>query len=114
MRRQVDRSRHSFPHLEIECNTIDTIQGREADVVIFSVTRSNEDRRAGFLGEIARINVALSRAREVLIIVGDDEFVRQANGADSLLRVLRYIDQHPEECCSQAFDAPGAMKGGHR
>src|SRR5262249_28843299 len=45
MRRQVDRSRHSFPHLEIECNTIDTIQGREADVVIFSVTRSNEDRR---------------------------------------------------------------------
>jgi AAA domain len=114
MRRQVDRSRHSFPHLEIECNTIDTIQGREADVVIFSVTRSNEDRRAGFLGEIARINVALSRAREVLIIVGDDEFVRQSNGADSLLRVLRYIDQHPEECCSRAFDAPGAMKGGHR
>jgi tRNA A-37 threonylcarbamoyl transferase component Bud32 len=114
LRRQVDGSRHSFPHLEIECSTIDTVQGREAHVVIFSVTRSNDDLRAGFLGEIARINVALSRACELLIIVGDDEFVRRANGAEPLCRVLHHIDQHPEECNLQAFDLPGELKGGHR
>ena len=110
----MDQSRHSFPHLEIECSTIDTVQGREADVIIFSVTRSNEDLRAGFLGEIRRINVGLSRARELLIIVGDDEFVRRAPGAEPLCRVLRYIDQHSEDCGFKAFDPPGSVKGGHR
>jgi len=114
LRRQVDGSRHSFPHLDIECSTIDTVQGREAAVVIFSVTRSNDDQRTGFLGEIARINVALSRACELLIIVGDDEFVRRATGAEPLCRVLHHIDQHPEECNLRAFDLPGEVKGGHR
>jgi serine/threonine protein kinase len=114
MNRQVDQSRHLFPDLEIECNTIDTVQGREADVIILSVTRSNEDLRTGFLGEITRINVGLSRARDLLIIVGDDEFVRRATGAEPLCRALRYIDQHSDDCGFQAFDPPGAPKGVHR
>lgn len=109
----VDRSRYSMPHLSIECSTIDTVQGREADLVIFSVTRSNRDYRAGFLGELARINVALSRARETLVIVGDDEFVRRADGAEPLHRVLRHIEAHPDDCVFQSFDAPGALKGTH-
>jgi superfamily I DNA and/or RNA helicase len=66
--------------------------------VIFSVTRSNDQEKAGFLNELSRINVALSRARELLIIVGDDDFVRRAPGAEPLQRVLRHIDEHPDEC----------------
>lgn len=110
----LDGSRHRLDRLKIECNTIDTVQGREADVVIFSVTRSSDDNKAGFLGEFARINVALSRAREALVVIGDDDFVRRASGADPLLRVIRHIEQNPSECGLQAYDAPGQPKGSRK
>lgn len=66
----------------VNVNTIDAVQGREADVVIFSVTRSNLTGDFGFLDErySGRINVALSRAREILWIVGDSEFVETKDG----------------------------------
>ena len=110
----LDGSRHHLDRLSVECNTIDTVQGREADIVVFSVTRSNDRDFAGFLSDFARINVALSRAREVLVLVGDDDFVRRARGAGPLLRVLRHIDQNPDECNLQAYDAPGQPKGSRR
>jgi AAA domain/Protein kinase domain len=114
LERSIDRSQHLFPHLEVECSTVDTVQGREAEVVIFSVTRSNEAERAGFLSEFARINVALSRAREALVIIGDDEFVRRVQSAEPLRRVLLHIEQYPEDCAFQAFDPPGHRKGVRR
>jgi superfamily I DNA and/or RNA helicase len=114
LEQSLDGSRHRLDRLRIECKTIDTVQGREADVVIFSVTRSSNDNKAGFLGEFARINVALSRAREALVVIGDDDFVRRATGADPLLRVLRHIEQNPGECGLQAYDAPGQPKGSRK
>jgi hypothetical protein len=74
---------------------------------LFSVTRSNEDSRVGFLREFERINVALSRAEELLVIVGDDEFVRRAPGAEPLLRVLRHIEANPEDCVLEVAGRPG-------
>jgi superfamily I DNA and/or RNA helicase len=114
LERSIDRARHGFPHLIIECNTIHTVQGREADLVVLSVTRSNSDLRAGFLKELALTNVALSRARETLVIVGDDEFVRRAPGAEPLQRVLRHIEKYPDECVLRSFDPPDGPKGFHR
>ena len=102
---------YSFPHLDVKCSTVDTVQGREAEVVIFSVTRSNQTERAGFLAEFARVNVALSRAREALVIVGDDEFVRRVPGAEPLRRALLHIERHPEDCSFKALDPPGYWKG---
>jgi superfamily I DNA and/or RNA helicase len=60
----------------IECNTVDSFQGKEFDIVILSTVRSNVAQTAGeSLGFIhyskSRINVALSRARRLLIVVGD-------------------------------------------
>lgn len=114
LERSIDRSQHSFPHLDVKCSTVDTVQGREAEVVIFFITRSNEAERAGFLAEFARINVALSRAREALVIIGDDEFVRRVPGAEPLRRALLHIERHPEDCVFQAFDPPGHRKGVRR
>lgn len=105
--RTFDQSRHALDRLEIECGTVDSVQGREADVVMFSVTRSNDLERAGFLRELARINVALSRAREALVIVGDDEFVRHASGGDPLRRVLNYVVQHTDDCLLRSATATG-------
>lgn len=98
LERSVDRESRKLTHLSVECCSIDAVQGREADVVIFSVTRSNDDRTAGFLRVLARINVALSRAREVLIVVGDDRFVERAKDSEPLQRVLRHICSNQDEC----------------
>lgn len=84
--------------LKVECCTVDRVQGREADIVLFSVTRSNNERSVGFLRALERINVALSRARELLYIVGDDRFVVRADNAEPLQRVLDYIRSNPDAC----------------
>jgi hypothetical protein len=51
--------------------TVDTFQGREYDIVIYSLTRSNAAGQVGFLSEVRRVNVAITRAREQLVLVGD-------------------------------------------
>jgi superfamily I DNA and/or RNA helicase/tRNA A-37 threonylcarbamoyl transferase component Bud32 len=88
--------------ISIEACTVDTFQGREADVAIYSVTRSNEKGDVGFVRDKARLNVALSRARFGLGIVGDADFCRQVS--DELLpTVWRYI-QTSDHC--EIVDAP--------
>jgi superfamily I DNA and/or RNA helicase len=54
-----------------EIDTIDAFEGREKDVVILSLVRSNRRREIGFLGLEQRLNVAISRARRLLVLVGD-------------------------------------------
>ena len=88
----------SCRHLEVECHTVDSYQGREADIVIFSITRSNPDGRPGFLSSFERINVALSRARYALWIVGDADFCRDIGNHSPLAAVLKHIETHPGEC----------------
>ncbi|MFL6544493.1 MAG: AAA domain-containing protein, partial [Candidatus Udaeobacter sp.] len=96
--RRITQIRHQLRFLNVEVCTVDRVQGREANVVVFSVTRSNRDGSAGFLRELERINVALSRARDLLVIVGDDEFVEQAHNAEPLQLVLSHMRQWPAEC----------------
>nr|WP_198046485.1 AAA domain-containing protein [Cupriavidus taiwanensis] len=83
---------------EIFVNVVDAFQGREADIVIFSVTRSDV-RGLGFLREMERINVALSRGKEYLVIVGDHQFCQEAEGrSNPLKRVIDYIRGNPQDC----------------
>ena len=88
----------AWPHLTIECQTVDSYQGRQADVVLYSMTRSNPHGDIGFLRERPRLNVALSRAQDVLVIVGDHAFAREADRAQAIRRVLDHIEAFPEEC----------------
>jgi len=55
----------------IAVNTIDSFQGQERDAVLISLTRSNAEGIIGFLGDIRRMNVAMTRARKKLVIIGD-------------------------------------------
>lgn len=86
------------PDLEIEVNTVDAVQGREADITFYSVVRSNKQRRLGFLGPLhwRRINVALSRSRYGLVIVGDAPFCESTPGP--LSKVLTHIRRHSATC----------------
>ncbi len=96
--RVIDSVHRSTKNLEIECNTVDAFQGREVDIAIYSLTRSNKVGDLGFLRERRRANVALSRARFGLVIVGDAEFARLASGENPWRNVLEYIDVHPDDC----------------
>jgi serine/threonine protein kinase len=86
------------PGINIEVATIDAVQGREADVVIFSLTRSNTSGSEGFLIDEKRINVALSRAKDILCIIGDSAFIDGNRGNTPLKEVLRYIRSNPRSC----------------
>ena len=55
----------------IRIRTINSFQGQEADVVIFSLVRSNPDGNIGFLKDYRRINVAMTRAKQKLIVIGN-------------------------------------------
>ena len=55
----------------IAINTVDGFQGQERDVIIISLVRANENGEIGFLGDLRRMNVAITRARMKLIILGD-------------------------------------------
>ena len=58
-----------FPALEID--SVDGFQGREKEAVVISLVRSNPEGEIGFLADTRRTNVALSRARRKLVVIGD-------------------------------------------
>ena len=59
-----------YRHL-ISVNTIDGFQGQERDIILISLVRANDDGQIGFLRDLRRMNVAITRARMKLIILGD-------------------------------------------
>jgi superfamily I DNA and/or RNA helicase len=95
----IEAKRRSWTaYTDIFVNVVDAFQGREADFAIFSVTRS-DSRGLGFLREMERINVALSRGRNYLAIIGDHVFCQEAEERKNPLRnVLDYIRANPNDC----------------
>ena len=65
-----DASFKPFHHL-IAVNTVDGFQGQERDVIVISLVRANDEGQIGFLSDLRRMNVAITRARMKLIILGD-------------------------------------------
>ncbi len=59
-----------YRHL-ISVNTVDGFQGQERDIILISLVRANDDGQIGFLSDLRRMNVAITRARMKLIILGD-------------------------------------------
>jgi len=62
---------------KISVNTIDSFQGQERDIVYISMTRSNAENNIGFLSDIRRMNVAMTRARKKLVVIGDSATLSQ-------------------------------------
>lgn len=72
LRQRVKASQFFKPYRRlISINTVDGFQGQERDIVFISLVRSNDDGQIGFLGDLRRMNVAITRARMKLIIMGD-------------------------------------------
>lgn len=82
------RDHSDIKHLEID--TVDGFQGREKEAVLISLVRSNREGEIGFLSDARRMNVALTRARRKLIVIGDSATL----GNDPFfLRLLEYFEE---------------------
>ncbi|TPX35960.1 hypothetical protein SmJEL517_g01688 [Synchytrium microbalum] len=84
------RLRETYPDLEI--GTVDGLQGREKEAVVLSLVRSNEDGEVGFLSDSRRLNVALTRAKKHLCVIGDSECIGRKNAF--LKRMAAYLEEH--------------------
>ncbi len=74
----------------ITVNTIDSFQGQERDIIYISLTRSNTEQKIGFLSDIRRMNVAMTRARKKLVIIGDGSTLSKS---DFYLNLMHYAEE---------------------
>jgi ATP-dependent RNA/DNA helicase IGHMBP2 len=96
-----------FPELQkygdrISVNTIDSFQGQERDIVYISMTRSNTSNEIGFLSDVRRMNVAMTRARKKLVVIGDSatlaqlpfyaDFITYAEGLQAYQSAWEFVD----------------------
>lgn len=78
----------------LEIGTVDGLQGREKEAIVLSLVRSNERGEVGFLAELRRLNVALTRARRHLCVVGDSATLSAHQGLAALVEHLQRHGEH--------------------
>jgi senataxin len=79
---------------EIEFNTTDAFQGREREIIIFSCVRAKATGGIGFLGDIRRMNVGLTRAKSSLWVLGDSNALQQGEFWNRLIQDSQARDRY--------------------
>ncbi|MFD2967231.1 AAA domain-containing protein [Sphingobacterium bambusae] len=90
---QQDEAIHPFLHA-IQVNTIDSFQGQEKDVIYISLTRSNAEQQIGFLQDVRRMNVAMTRAKKKLIVLGDSGTIGEYPFYKEFIRYVESIGHY--------------------
>lgn len=78
----------------IQTHTIDSFQGQEKDIIYISLTRSNNTQQIGFLSDIRRMNVAMTRAKKKLIVIGDSATIGSHDFYKSFLDYVTSLGQY--------------------
>ena len=78
----------------VELGSVDGFQGREKEAVVVSLVRSNEQHEVGFLAEKRRLNVAMTRPKRHLCVIGDSETV--GRGSPFLKRWIAHLEEHAD------------------
>ncbi|WYZ34744.1 hypothetical protein EsH8_I_001020 [Colletotrichum jinshuiense] len=84
--------KEQFPGIEL--GSVDGFQGREKEVVIVTLVRSNSEGEVGFLGEKRRLNVAMTRPKRSLTVIGDSETVKR--GSNFLKRWMDFLEDNAD------------------
>ncbi|MBU2912890.1 MULTISPECIES: AAA domain-containing protein [Reichenbachiella] len=79
---------------KVQVNTVDSFQGQERDVIYISLVRSNDKGEIGFLKDTRRMNVALTRARKKLVVIGDSATIGQHSFYEKFLDYIHEIDAY--------------------
>ncbi len=89
-----------WSNLEIQIDNIDAFQGSEAEIVFYSLVRSNYKNNIGFLKDERRLNVALSRGKNCLFLVGNKDAVcdYRPGKENSFNRIVSFIQANPDSC----------------
>ncbi|CAD8050183.1 unnamed protein product [Paramecium sonneborni] len=85
---------------DIEISTVDGFQGREKDCIIISMVRSNQIGEVGFLSESRRMNVAITRAKKFVCLIGDSETVSKD---PFLKRLIDYFNENGDQRSAQYY-----------
>ncbi|MED5238656.1 MAG: AAA domain-containing protein [Pseudomonadota bacterium] len=96
----------------VKIDTVDSYQGKENRIIVLSVTRSCEDRSPGFLWSPNRINVALSRAMDRLVVVGDLNMWRGKNSDLPLGKVISFMECNNKDGDYGFFEASKLTSNG--
>lgn len=94
-------------------SSVDSFQGRDNQIILFSMTRSNPDGKIGFLKDVRRLNVAMTRAKSLLIMVGDSATLTACDAAcahDSDTAVSQIYQNLVAYCTNKNYYHP--LKGG--
>jgi len=81
IRSQFGHIRNKFDMLSVDINSVDAFQGSDRDIIIYDIVRSQQDTKSNieFISDEKRLNVALSRTKELLFIIGDADFIYNAS-----------------------------------
>jgi len=95
----------------IKIDTVDSYQGKQNRMIILSTTRHNNRYEQGYVWSPERVNVAISRAMDRLVIVGAARMWRDRNQEAPLGRVLQYIETHQDKKNFSIKDAMQQRRG---
>ena len=92
LRSQLKKKEYFKPFRQlITVNTVDGFQGQERDIILISLVRSNDEGQIGFLRDLRRMNVAITRARMKLIIIGDVQTITRHPFYRKLYEYVRWL-----------------------
>lgn len=95
LRQQIRKRAEFRPFRQvISVNTVDGFQGQERDIIMISLVRSNDNGQIGFLSDLRRMNVAMTRARMKLIIFGDKSTLQHHA---FYRKLIQYVEEVTEE-----------------
>ncbi len=95
LRQQIRKRAELRPFRQvISVNTVDGFQGQERDIIMISLVRSNDNGQIGFLSDLRRMNVAMTRARMKLIIFGDKSTLQHHA---FYRKLIQYVEKVTEE-----------------
>jgi superfamily I DNA and/or RNA helicase/serine/threonine protein kinase len=86
-------------NIMVETNTVDAFQGSQRDIILYSTVRSSDTQHIGFLEEYSRLNVSFSRAKSLLIIIGDLDFLNNIKISDNRFpNIIRHMLSNQSFC----------------